>query len=358
MFSFALKNIRSLMKEYKAIFILFFTVFSLVSVSLMYLHSFNSDLLINGNATDYTSRTYILTEHMEPKKAETIIEEIETNISTTGIEGILCYADEQADVDGIPAALAAAYGGVNKKQIALDRGTLELEQSKMQLIMDDIFYQMNAREDFIHDPVAINGETFTLRAVGHIDAAHLDGIITMAGLQKLNLGVREVHIVFEQRLTHEELRILQEIGKDADQWKIPPKYSSTSSRQFLNRFIVIFVLILMATTNILGLYRYLLMRRKKELLIYKIYGIKNGRLFSILFLETVILVTLGFMAGAILFAVITRIVNRWVTVMAGPALFLQTYLMILVCSLFGIVPILHRIRKKSIVSEYMREEGQ
>lgn len=358
MLLFAIKNIISIMKEYKAIFIMFFTVFSLVVVSLIYLHSFNINLLESGNVIDDKSRTYIITEHMEQKKAENLIEEIKTKISANAIEGILCYADEETDVDGISAVLAAAYGEVNKKQIALDRGSLELEESEMQFIMNDIFYQSNAREDFIHDHIEINGEIFILNAVGHIFSENIDVITTMAGLQKINLGVKEVRIVFEQRLSNEELRVLQEIVGEKYKLEIPPKYSSTISRQFINRFLVIFALILMATTNIMGLYRYLVMRRKKELLIYKIYGIRNGRLFTIILLETIILVTLGFLAGVILFTAIARIADHWIAMTVNPALFLQTFFILLACSILGIVPVLRRIWKKSIFSEYVREEGQ
>lgn len=358
MLLFALKNVISLMKEYKAIFIMFFTVFPLVAVSLIYLHSFNLNLLKNGNAIDNKSRTYIVMGHMEQKKAEALIEEIKAEISTNVVEGILCYADEEADVDGMSAVLAAAYGGVDTKQIALDRGSLKLEQDGMGLIMDDIFYQSNAREDFIHDKIEINGEKFRLNAVGHIDFENIDVIITMEGLQKINLGVKEVRIVFEQRLSDEELRTLQEIAGEKYKLEVPPKYSSTISRQFINRFLVIFALILMAAANIMGLYRYLVMRRKKELLIYKIYGIRNGRLVIIILLETIILATLGFMAGIILFTAITRIADHWFAVAASPALFLQTYFILLACSILGMVPILHRIWKKSIFSEYVREEGQ
>lgn len=358
MFLFALKNITSLMKEYKAIFVMFFTVFSLVSVSLIYLYSFNLNLLENSNTIDDKSRTYVMMESMEQQKAEALIEEIRTKITENVIQGILCYADEEVDVDGTSAVLAAAYGEINKKQIALDRGSLELEQNEMQLIMDDIFYQMNGREDFIHDTIEIGGEDFTLRAVGHIGSENVDGIITMAGFEKLNLGVREVNILFEQRLSNEELRTLQEIVGEEHSLEIPPKYSATISRQFLNRFLVIFALILMAATNIMGLYRYLVMRRKKEWLVYKIYGIRNGRLFAILLLETIILATLGFMAGLILFAAVAGIADRWFVVTAGPALFLQTYVMILACSVLGIVPVLRRVWKRSIFSEYIREEGQ
>lgn len=60
MLLFVLKNIYSLMKEYKAIFIMFFTVFSLAAVSLIYLHSFNLNLLKNSSAIDDKSRTYII----------------------------------------------------------------------------------------------------------------------------------------------------------------------------------------------------------------------------------------------------------------------------------------------------------
>ena len=358
MLTFALKNINSLMREYKAIFIMFFTVFSLVAVSLIYLHSFNLNLLKNSSAIDDKFRTYIILENMEQKKAVALIEEIKTKISGNMTESILCYADKEADVDGTSAVIAAAYGEVNRKQIALDRGSLESGQSGMQCIMDDIFYQSNAREDFIHDTIKINGEKFILNAVGHIGSENIDVMITMAGLQKINLRVKEVHIVFETRLSNEEVRILQEIVGEKNKLEIPPKYGSTISRQFIYRFIVIFALILMATINIMGLYRYLVMRRKKELLIYKIYGIRNGRLFTMILLETIILVSLGFMSGAILFIAITRIAGHGFVVTVNPAIFLQTYFIEIACSILGIVPILQKICKKSIFSEYVREEGE
>lgn len=355
---FAFRNIRALIREYKAIFMMFFTVFSLVTASLIYLHGFNLHLLGNGNVIDDKSRTYVITQTMDQKQAEVLIEEIQTKIAANEIEGILCYADEEVDVDGQPALAAAAYGGVNKKQIALDRGSLELEQSQLQFIMNDIFYQTHVRGDFIHDLVDINGEQFMLNAVGHIDSENIDVIITMAGLQKLCLGVREVHIVFEQRLSNGQLQMLQEIVGEKEKLELPPKYGSAISRQFINRFFVIFALVLMATANIMGFYRYLVMRRKKELLIYKIYGIRNQRLVTILLLETLILVTLGFTAGVILFLAIKTIADQWLPVTAGPFLFLQTYVMIMVCSVSGIVPVFCKIWKKSIISEYSREEAQ
>lgn len=355
MLLFAWKNIKSLIKEYKAIFTLFFTVFSLVAVSLLYLHSFNRNLLKNSSAIDHKSRTYRIMQNMEPKKAEALIKEIKANISAN-TEGVLCCADKEADVDGIPAVLAAAYAEVNKKQIALDRGSLEFDQSKMQLIMDDIFYLTNAREEFIHDKMEIDEEAFTLSAVGHIGSEHVDGIIPMTGLQRLNLDVGEVRIVFERRLSHKELRILQGIVGEEHLLRIPPKYSSAASRQFAVRFFTIFTLVFMAATNVMGIYRYLVMRRKKEFLIYKIYGIRNGTLITVLLLETMILVTLAFFAGVLLFTAMTKVTGPWLAVAASPALFLQTYVMIFVCSILGIVPILRRIWKKSIFSEYVREE--
>lgn len=358
MLLFVLKNIYSLMKEYKAIFIMFFTVFSLAAVSLIYLHSFNLNLLKNSSAIDDKSRTYIIHGKHGAETAAALIEEIKTKISKNTIEGILCYADEEADMDGTSAVIAAAYGEVNRKQIALDRGSLELEQDGMQCIMDDIFYQSNAREEFIHDKIRIGEETFILNAVGHIGSENIDIIITMAGLQKINLRVKEVHIVFEQRLSDEEVRILEEIAGRKNKLEIPSKYDSTISRQFIYRFIVIFALILMASINIMGLYRYLVMRRKKELLIYKIYGIRNGKLLTMILLETIILVSLGFMSGVILYIAITKIAGHGFDMIVKPAIFMQTYFIETACSILGIVPVMHKIWKKSIFSEYVREEGE
>lgn len=261
-------------------------------------------------------------------------------------------------MDGTSAVIAAAYGEVNRKQIALDRGSLELEQDGMQCIMDDIFYQSNAREEFIHDKIKIGEETFILNAVGHIGSENIDIIITMAGLQKINLRVKEVHIVFEQRLSDEEVRILEEIAGRKNKLEIPSKYDSTISRQFIYRFIVIFALILMASINIMGLYRYLVMRRKKELLIYKIYGIRNGKLLTMILLETIILVSLGFMSGVILYIAITKIAGHGFDMIVKPAIFMQTYFIETACSILGIVPVMHKIWKKSIFSEYVREEGE
>lgn len=358
MLKFALKNIVSLVKEYKSIFAIFFSVFSLVAVSLIYLHSFNVSLLEDGKDVGRDYRTYSIFGNMEKEQAESFVKEAERNFLQNKMQSVLLYIDNTVELEGLPINLAAVYGETDQKQIALECGSAEMNKDKKEIILNDIFYMSNQRTDMVNDQLKVNEEEFILKGIGHIGAENVDALITMEGLQALDLSVYGIVITFENRLTKEESEQLQEIFGLQYEVNLPPLYNAALSRQFLNRFLLIFVLILMATVNIMGLYRYIVLRRKKEFLIYKIYGISSYKLLAMILIETIVLITFGFLLGIILFVLVRILSADWLSVSVSPAVFLQTYAIELLCSIAAVLPVLHKIRKKSVFSEYVKEDIQ
>lgn len=358
MLSFAIKNIQSLIKEYKAIFILFFSVCSLVAASLVYLHAFNVNLLAEGNRVSKENRTYKISGYMEIEAIEDIVEKIQMGLAENEMQSILLHTDDGVDLEGIPARIAIVYGDLDTSQIALECGSAELEKDKKEILLNDIFFMENQFQKLIHDKLQVNGEDFTLKAIGHIGTPNIDAIITMTGMEAVEVEITGVDIVFENRLNKAQLQQVKDILGEQYGIKEPPAYKTTFSRQFFNRFLLIFALILMATINIMGLYRYIVLRRNREFFIYKIYGISSQKLSVMLILETLIFITIGFGFGVILFLVIRYFGTKWMHVSVDISIFLQTYLLELLCAVIAIVPVLYRIRKNAVVSEYAKEDRQ
>lgn len=357
MLKFAVKNILSLIKEYKAIFMMFFSVFSLVAASLIYLHSFNRNLIEEGNRVTSDSRTYTVSGYIEADFAEEIMEEVGNELAENNVVSTVLYAEDTTDLDGVPVRLAIAYGEIDSNQIALDCGSLDMNQNEKEIILNDIFYMENQMEYLIHDKIYLNDETFDLKAIGHIDIQNADALITMKGFHSLDTQITGIDITFENRLKKAELGKLQELFGEQYEVKEPPAYNSTFYRQFLSRFVLSFALILMATFNIMGLYRYIVYRRKREFLIYKIYGINSQKLWKMLLIETFILITGGFLLGVLLIFIISSLKFEWLEITIDFSVLLQTYGIELLCSVVAIVPVLYKLTKKEVFSEYVREDG-
>ena len=352
-----IKNLSDVIREYTGIFIIFFLVSALTIFSFLVLNLYNFQTLKNGQNISTESRTYEITGDFA---ANTNIEETINNIkdmkSNNSVERIILLPESTLNYQDIPMNIGILFDGDISSQISIDCGSNNIHINEANVILSTEFYRNNQLQLNIDDEISIDKAKLKVMGIGFIGEGEFDAITTKTAYEEIKCGIHKVMITFEERLDKKELRMMQDDLGDGQEITSPPLIVNSYLGEFQSRFLLIFCLILIATINSIGLYRYIIIRRKKEFIIYKIYGINKRQLKNMILTELFILFLISFLLGSSLYLLVYVIILQNPIGMIMCFSFLQTLFSQMICFAVAFLSIMRSVCNKSIVGEYSLEE--
>ncbi len=352
----SLKNIGDMFREYCAVFVSFFLVLSVTFGCLLVMSAYNHELLERGNAVNTEARTYVLRGDIAAGEERQMVERICESLPEHTLESVLYIAREPVTWNGTDIRIGMS-ASVDERQVALDRGTLSWSGTdRAEMIVNDLYYRSSGAAEGIDDTVQLDGTKVVIRAIGHLRDAALDAIVNPAGYRSLQTDTSEIHMVWERRLSASEQERLTQASGDSYTWEMPDRYHTATASQFLHRLLLVGGMLFLAVTNVMGLYRYLIMRRRKEFLIYRIFGIGRGKMAGMILTELLLLSTAGYLLGAGGAALLLRWFggSLWTRVDIG--LFVRDYLAGTASALVSAIPVLRMTGTHRLAQKYGREE--
>lgn len=351
MLNYAIKNLHSIIKEYKGIFSIFFVVSALTTFSFLYLNLYNMTLLNSGQALNTNMRTYSINGNYEIGQVEAYIAEISEKITDNSLETVVLIAQEN-NMD--EPRCATAYMGDISKKIALDCGSTDIESGNS-IIVNDMFYSMNGMSQGIGETIRVGELSGELTGIGYISNNETDAFLSYNLYKNMGYTTREIQITFQDRLSQKDYETFLSVVDIFERIEKPPVIDVTVFSQYESRIMLVILLSLIATCNVMGIYRYVIMRRRKEFLVYKICGMKGKRLKKVICTESMILMTISFVLGSVIFYIFQNIVMQDTAVSVMLFALGQTFFLQILFTLLAITPILREVNKKSVMLEHIQE---
>lgn len=312
---FILINFIKWIKTEKRLFVIFMTNLSIVSAVIIFLFSFNNQLLIsidNNIRKDTYGRVYSLHGDIN----DNIYNFLDNLISNNKLPKIqFVYLSGMADVDNKQAKIAT-INFINSKFKGYyyeDKYDIT-EPNKVALATDiEINLAYGTKYDQKVKNIIINGKKYD---VVYTRYQFIDGMEAMIGGVLIRMSyqdfvaevdsIKEIKIVYDQRLDkNQEMALKNEIKElDSDiEFHIQPKETS-NEKNYKNEMIIDIILLFATLLCLIKIYEYILDTRRNEIVMYRICGARISFIIRILFLEIFLMATMGFLIGTIIFIVI------------------------------------------------------
>lgn len=185
------------------------------------------------------------------------------------------------------------------------------ESGKVALATDtfiNILYGTDLSENIKN--IDINGKNYIVK---YINEQFIDGMEAMVGLVLVRFSyndfisniqpVNEVIIIFEKRLNNRQKKIfkneIQKVDSEAE-IVIQPKETS-NQKNYKLEVVIDTVLLLSALLCLIEIYEYILNKRKKEFVVYRICGAIWNFIPQVLIVEILLLTVTSFFVGTVAF---------------------------------------------------------
>lgn len=188
----------------------------------------------------------------------------------------------------------------------------DIEKSGKAALATDVYINLNYGTNFNENTknININGKSYT---VEYTRNQFSDGMEAMAGGVLVRVSyddfvsnirpVSEVIIIFNERLDNKQEKIFRdEIRKlnNVTEIIIQPKETS-DQKNYKIEMVIDTVLLLSALLCLIEIYEYIINKRKREFIVYRICGAKKFFVVKVLIIEILFLTAASFLVGTLLF---------------------------------------------------------
>ena len=306
-------NFISWIKFNKKMFFILLINLSLVAGVIIYLFSFNNNLIYSKVTTirhmTY-GRTYTVQGEMDADEVYGTVDNFINNDKLPEIE--FAYFSGMPDIGGKKGKATAVnfYKDEIKGHYYDEKYDIN-DSGKVALATDtniNVLYGTDLNKDT--KSININGKYYT---VEYTKEQFIDSMEHLAGLVLVRLSyddfsgnispITEFIIVFEERLDEvQEKAFRSEIRKlkNLEQIIVQPKETS-DKKNYKIEMIIDTVLLLAAMMCLMEIYGYVLNSRKKEFAVYRICGAGKNFILKVLIVEILFLTLTGFFVGTAIF---------------------------------------------------------
>lgn len=315
-----LTNLIKWIKSEKRLFLILLINLSVVSAVIIYLFSFNNQLLMAKSQKIFKD-TYGRTYGIRGEMNENIYVALNNlnnnhempNINFFYLAGMAQIDDKQGKVAAVKFLKEELIGYYYDKKY-------DVKESGKVALATDTYINLDYGTSYNKDTkyININNKKYD---VSYTRVQFGDGMETMVGGSLVRMSykdfvdeiksINELRIIFEERLTGEQVKILKYQFKSLDfvvDLDIQPKETS-GQRNYKNEMIIDTVLLLATLLCLLKIYEYILSTRKNEFVIYRIYGAKISFIRKILIIEVFVMTLSGFLIGTIIFLIVWHFVH-------------------------------------------------
>lgn len=304
----------------KRLFLILLINFSLLSAVIIYLFSFNNQLLYTGMQDVYKAtygRTYSINGQMD-KKVYLFIDSLlekdkEKQLEFLYISGMTNINDKNAKVAAVYFANEELNGYYYDSKYDLNK------PGEIAIATDDeinIDYGLRLSSDL--DSIKVSGSEYQVK---YATRQFSDGMETMLGgvvgrlhyedFKKEVENINEIKIVLKKRLTDEQESDLydkmQKHGIVANLDRQPEETSG--EKNYRIEMIIDSILLLASVACVMKIYDYILNTRKDEFVIYRICGSRKNYVSKVFAVEIIITTMIGLLIGSIVFMVAWNIVS-------------------------------------------------
>ena len=347
-----MQNIGDIIYYNKIVAKVFFTVTILISVSLLYLDSYNFYLYDEACKINPDTRTYCINASYSYKNLSERLSSLDDKFP---LESTILFLKNTICIDNTELYAGIIYGDIEKKKIAMLAGNLNLDLSENLIILNDIFCSEHNLDKHLNNTISIGDEDYLLQAIGHIEYDNVDILFSQNYLKKKQPDISGLEITFTRRLEKNELAELNEILEEAD-IIIPSLFDASIIREYASRLLVIFICIFLSVMNIIGFYHYIIIKRKKEFLIYRICGMSFSRISLLIIMEISVLVFISCLIGSILYLLLYNIIREEINLQLELIHFIKTYAIFEIFACISALPILKNICRPDIYTEYIKRD--
>ena len=353
MFYLALKNVIGLTKKYKGMYGVCYIVLILVTLTLFYLYFFNEQLAKEETKNKEENRTYVVSRILDNETIYQQYEMLYKKFDSEDIEAVWLYSYNPIEYNEASITLSGTDTKELGHNIAFSRGEVRKSLEQGTVLLDNFFESKVMQFYKIGSCMKLQEVDFQITAIGKIFVRYeTDAVINIADFRNLDLQVDEVEIIFSKELTKKEEDILCDIFKyhrvEFPKYDIPIQYTSSS---FWSRLFLIYGVAILSILNIMAIYKFILVKREKEFLIHRICGISNMNLLKMMLWETGSMIVLCYTISCMIVFLVTKMfyIHMEITV------FLQVFLIELLCVWVNLFYTYIKMWKKDIVFHYKRE---
>ena len=298
------------------------------------------------------NRTYVVSRILDNETIYQQYKILNETFDSEHIEAVWLYSYNPIEYNDTSIMLVGTDTKTLGHNIAFTRGEAQKSLEKGTILLDSVFENKVMQFYKIGNYIKLEEMDFQITAIGKVFVRHeTDAVISIADFQKLDLQVDEVEIIFAKELTKKEEDMLCDIFKyhriAFPEHSIPIQYTSSS---FWSRLFLIYGVAILSILNIMGIYKFILTKREKELFIYRICGISNMDLLKMMLLEIGIIIGLCYIISCSIVFIVTNIFHIQMEI----TVFLQVFLIELLCVWANLFYICKKMWRKDIISHYKK----
>ncbi len=305
-------------KNEKRLFLILLINLSLLSAVIIYLFSFNNQLLYSGIQEVYKAtygRTYSINGKLD-NEVYIFIDSLLDNDNERQLE--LLYISGMTDINDKNAKVASVYFANEELNGYYYDAKYDVNKSgEIAIATDDeinIDYGLRLSSDL--DSVMVSGSEYKVK---YSTRQFSDGMETMLGgvlgrlqyedFKKVVDNINEIKIIFKERLTDkQEADLYDKIQKYGIVANLDRQPEETSGeKNYRVEMIIDSILLLASASCVMKIYDYILNTRKDEFVIYRICGSGKNYVSKVLTVEISITTLIGFFIGSTVFMMVWNI---------------------------------------------------
>lgn len=333
---------------------------SLVTAVIIYLFSFNNNLLHSNEPSIRKltyGRTYTIIGEMVSDEVYDTMNILLNNDQLPEIE--FAYFSGMVDIGNKKGKVTAVKFFKDELIGYYYDEKYDINDSGMVALATDnyvnVLYGTNINQDTKN--ININGKNYV---VEYTSEQFTDSMEIMSGIVLVRMSyddfvsninpISEVIIIFEKRLDDVQEKIFRNKIKHLNSREVivQPK-ETTDQKNYKIEMIIDTAMLLVTLLCLIKIYEYIVNKRKMEFIVYRMYGAKKTFVVNILLIEIFSMTASSFLAGTILFFLITNITSSIKYIHFDVITLIKAFIILIICMLVVAIRLIIKLNRGNMI---------